>query len=74
MKMENILNLTVKTLKELGYRSIRLIKVRKRYAIILADMDVIRVSWDRRNVYVTVLTINPYRAQIIWRSITVEKK
>jgi len=72
--MNRIVWKTIETLRELGYRNIRLVKVRKRYAIIQADMDIIRVAWDKRQIYITVVEINPLKAQLLWKSLTIKIK
>jgi len=72
--MDKVLWETIKTLRELGYRNIRLVKVKKRYAIIQADMDIIRVAWNKREIFVTVLKIVPEKAKIIWESLSIKVK
>jgi len=72
--MDKILWETIKTLRELGYRNIRLVKVKKRYAIIQADMDIIRVAWNKREIYITVVEINPLKAQLLWKALTIKLK
>ena len=64
----------VNTLRELGYRNIRIIKIRKKWVLIKADQEIMRIAWNKREVFITVLKIMPEKAQMIWKSLTVKLK
>jgi len=64
----------VETLKELGYKNIRLLKLRKRWVLIKADNELIRIAWTKREVFITVYKILPEKAKILWKNLTVKLK